>query len=323
MRRSRTGGGRAVLLALSLGACGPYAELAQKLDVTARIAGDTWIAAGPDRALETRILLVGRPDANGVAPFSFTSIAADCLTLQGTWTESGSAGDAALRVAHTYTMPAATGPNAAGSQRDDKPWSLRITVARSGNRLVVSGDIRLAGTYVALADALAGLGAATERDAACAYQVASLSIQGSEIRIIGFGSAGMTQYLNSASFIGTIGGTVTVSMSIGTSVRMRVAYDGFEDEGGVRLSGAQTTSTSWGGSGGMSGAVGFSIAPPSLDPAMVATAITGTIDYGTVTLAGGNTSGGAYVTHIDGGPTAAVPAVGSQSPDVAECLNLP
>ena len=320
------GADRAVLLALSLAGCGPYAELAQKLDVTARIAGDTWIAAGPDRAVETRVLLVAKPDANGVAPFAFTSIAADCLTLQGTWTEVGSSGDTTLRVAHTYTMPASTGTSTAGSQRDDTPWSLRITVARTGDRLVLGGDDRLSGTYVALSDVLAGLGTATERDAACAYQVASLSIQSSEIRILGFGGSQMTQYFNPATYVGTIAGSVRVSLSNAPgsfTFKVTVAYDGFEDEGGVFLSGAQLTSTSFGGSGSMSGQVGFTIAPPSLDPATVTTPITGRIDYSTVTLSNGATSGGAYVTTIDGGGTAAVPAVGTQSPNVAECLNLP
>ena len=337
MTRPSRNGGRAVLLALSLAACGPYGELAQKLDVTARIAGDTWIAAGPNRATDTRVLLVGRPDPNGVAPFAFTCVADDCptpvpvknvpppigaATLQGTWSEVGSGGDATLRVAYTYATPADTGAQAGGSQRNDTPYALHLTVVRTGNRLVVSGDPQLSGTYVALSDALAGLGTATARDAACAYQVASLSIQGSETRIIGFGGGGMVQYRQPATYVGTIAGSVTVSMSgLTPPIEMRIRYDGFEDEGGVRLDGTQVTTTGWDGKGSMSSVVRFTIAPPSLDPATVTTPITGGIDYSGITLNG--TASGSYHVTIDGGGTGDVSAVGAPSPSVAECLNLP
>jgi hypothetical protein len=318
-------GDRAVLLALSLGACGPYAELAQKLDVTVRIVGDTWIAAGPDRAVETRVLLVGKGDGSGVAPFAFTSIAADCLTLQGTWSEDEPSGVTTLQVAHTYTMPGSTGTSTAGSQRDDTPYTTQVTVTRGGRRLLVAGDSRIVGTYVLLSDVIARLGTTTQRDAACAYQVASLSIQSSEIRIIGFGGNQMTQYLSPATYVGTIDGSVRVSLThsmTDATFAVTLEYRGFEDEGGVRLTGAQRTSTSFGGDGHMSGSLGFAIAPTFPDPSGVTTLISGGIDYSAITLSNGSTSGGSYHVTIDGGGTADVPSVGTQSPNVADCLNL-
>lgn len=266
---------------------------------------------------------MGKPDANGVAAFAFTSIAASSLTLQGTWIEVGSVGETRLAVAHTYTMPASSGTNGPGSQRDDTPYSLTVNVTRSAAELLVSGDARLAGRYLGLSDALGRFGTGTPRDAACAYQVASLGVQSSEVRIIGFGGVQMTQYLHPATYVGTVAGSVTVSVSISTTVTTTIQYDGFADQGGVVLTGAQTSRTDWGGSGSMSGTVGFALTPITLDPATVTTPITGSVGYGSVTLASGGTSGGSYAIALDGGASALVDAVAPPSPSAADCLNLP
>jgi hypothetical protein len=325
---------RALLVTFALGGCGPYTQLAQKLDVTNRIVGDTWIAvAGSDRS-ELRVLLVGKPDGNGVAPFSFTSMSGlpAATTLQGTWTEVGS--DVTVRVAHTYIMPdeRSTSPlNRIGSHRDDTPRTIQVTVTRAAGQLAVAGDPGLAGTYVGLAVALGRLGTTTERDAACAYQVVSLGVKSSEARILGFGGAGMLQYQNAETFVGTVGGSVRVSLSGYLHNTTRIEYASFEDLGGVVVSGPQITDANTAGNGHMSGVVTFAFTPASPDP-VAASRITGTIDYGgagnpsdAVQISGGNPAGGFYVTAIDGGGTAKVTAVAVTvpSPSVADCLGLP
>jgi hypothetical protein len=325
----------AVLLALALGACGPYAQLAQKLDVTARIAGDTWIAAvGPGKT-ELRMLLIARPDADGAAAFAFTSMqnpplvaGPSVLTLQGTWTEVGAAGAATLHGAHTYVLKDESSVallSRRGAWRDDTQYAIPITVSRDGGRLVVSGAASLAGTYVPFVPALAALGTATERGAACAFQIFNLAIQSSEARIIGFGGPGMTQYSHSETYVGTVAGSVRISLSGGlTGSTTTIAYSGFEDFGGVRVSGPQVTKVDSGGDGHMSGVMTFTIMPISVDPA-TATTITGTVDYGAIQISNGNASGGVYVSSIDGGGTAQVDGASSavRFPAVADCLALP
>jgi hypothetical protein len=326
----------ALLLAVALGGCGPYAELAQKLDVTSRITGDTWIAAaGADRS-ETRVLVVGKPDGNGVAPFSYTSEnGLTGMTLQGTWIEVGSAGDVTVHVAHTYTLPderSRTPLNRRGSQRDDTPRTIRVTATRDAGRLVLAGDPGLAATYVGLGDALGRLGTATEHDAACAYQVTSLGILSSEIRIIGFGGAGMLQYQNAETFVGTLAGTVRVSLSGYLHNTSRIEYASFEDLGAVVVTGTQITDADISGDGHMSGVVSFTLGSASSGSPGAAPPITGTIDYGgagnpsdTVQISNGEPAGGSYVTTIAGGGTARVSAVAVtvRSPPVADCLGLP
>ena len=325
----------ALLVALALGACGRYADLAQKLDVTAQIAGDTWIAAaGPDRA-QTRILVIGRPDATGAAPFSFTAAktvtsggtnASRVTTLLGSWTETGSGatGAATLRVAHTYVLPEEISTNIfsrRGTYRDDTPTTRQVTVVRSGDRLVVAGDAALAGTYAPMVAALGALGTSTPRDATCALWLADLTVATSEARIIGFNSPGMYQYRDAQTYAGTIAGSVRVSLSGTFSTTTRIEYAGFEDAGGIVLTGPQVTDADAGGSGHLSGVVRFEFAPSA------ATTITGSIDYGnganTVQITGGNPSGGAYLTSIDGGASALVSSVQKPAVTIAECLALP
>ena len=325
----------ALLLALALGACGRYADLAQKLDVTARIEGDTWIAAaGPDRA-QTRILVVGRPDATGAAPFSFTAAdtvtsggtnASRVTTLQGTWTETGAGatGAATLGVVHTYVLPEEISKNIfgrRGAYRDDTPATRQVTVVRSGDRLVVGGDPELAGTYAPLVQALGTLGTSTPRDATCAFWLADLTVASSEARIIGFNSPGMFQYRDPQTYAGTIAGSVRVSLSGTFSTTTRIDYAAFEDAGGIVLTGPQVTDADAGGSGHLSGVLRFEFAPSA------ATSISGSIDYGnganTVQISGGNPSGGAYLTSIDGGASALVSAVQKPAVTIADCLALP
>jgi hypothetical protein len=335
---ARRGRGPTVLLAFALAACGPYAEVAQKLDVTARVAGDTWIAAvGPEKA-EVRVLLVGDPRDDGSAAFAFTAMqmpisrGASALTLQGTWTEVGSAGATTLQVAHAYTLPDESSVailSRRGSWRDDEPRTIRLTVTRDAGRLFVAGDAALAGTYVAMGEALGRLGSAAERDAACAFQIANLGIRSSEVRIIGFGGPGMTQYQQAETYVGTIAGSVRVSMSGFTDNTTVIEYSAFEDLGGVRVSGPQRTDANSGGDGRMSGVMTFALEPLAPDGSTTAP-ITGTIDYGgagnpadAVQISDGNAIGGVYVTSIDGGGSARVSPETAPSPSVSECLGLP
>lgn len=334
------GRGREILpvVALALCACGPYAEVAQKLDVTPRVAGDTWIAAvGPARS-EVRVLLVGKPGDDGSAAFAFTSMhmpiscGTSATTLQGRLTEVGASGATMLHVEHAYTLPDERHVpilSRRGVSRDDEPYGIWLTMTREGGRLIVEGNAALDGTYGALGEALAGLGSATSRDAACAFQIANLGIRSSEIRIIAFGGPGMTQYQQPETYVGTISGSLRVSMSGFTHNTTVIDYSSFEDLGGVRVSGSQITEADSGGDGHMSGMLTFGFAPVA-SSGSAAAPVTGTIDYGgagdpadAVQISNGNATGGVYVVSIDGGGSARVSPATAPSPSVWECLRLP
>jgi hypothetical protein len=217
--------------------------------------------------------------------------------------------------------------NRTGSTRDDTARTIVVTVKRNGGQLAVSGDDLLSGTYVGLSQALGALGTATERDAACAFWIFDLAVQTSEARIIGFGGPTMFQYRQAATFVGTVAGSVRVSIS-GTSINNPtttfISYDHFQDQGGVLADGTQVTNADAGGNGHLSGVMSFRLNPLVGDPATLTT-IAGTVDYGSadpVRISNGNPVGGVYVTAIDGGATARVNAA-TRTPSVADCLHLP
>jgi hypothetical protein len=335
---SRGRAAAAALLALSVGGCGPYAEVAQKLDVTARVAGDTWIAAGPADRTELRLLLVAQPDADGTAPFAFSALqmpvarGAGVLTLQGQWREVAG-GATTLQIRHVYTLPDESGVSLLsrrGAYREDVDQTVRLAVARTGERLAISGDDRLAGTYVPLGAALSALGGATGRDATCAFHLANLGLRSSEARIIGFGGPGMTQYRGPETFVGTVAGSLRVAMSGATTHPLTtITYSAFEDWGGQRVDGPQMTDVNSGGDGHMSGVLTFALTPVSAGGTPGA-AITGTVDYGgganaadAVQIANGTAVGGVYVVTLDGGGAARVSPQDAPSPSVSECLALP
>lgn len=329
----------AAVAALLVGGCGPYPDLAQKLDVTSQIVGgETWIAAqGLDRS-EVRLLVLGPlPPGGGSSGFAFSALqmpisaGTSATTLQGTWTEAG--GIATFTARHAYLLPdeRSTGLwSRTGVTRGDVNLTSALAVTRSPGRLVLAGDPALAATYVPLREALAALGTATERDAACAFQVANLGIRTSEVRILGFGGPTMTQYKSAATFVGTLAGTFRVRVSIGASLASTttIGYFGLEDLGGIRVDGPQITDANAGGDGHMSGTLAFALEPLAATGTAGAP-IAGTIDFGDadpadwVQIRNGDPVGGHYLVTLEGGGTARVSPATAPSPSVAECLALP
>ena len=333
--------GRALVLALVLGACGRDADVAQKLDVTARVAGDTWIAANAADRTELRVLIVGTPDSQGSTPFAFSSVhfpvsaGSTVYTLQGTWAEVGTAGATTLHVEHSYTLPDESSVgilSRRGAYRDDVRYDLHVTATLGAGQLVVTGSPDLAGTYVPLVQALGHLGTATARDAACAFQASNLGMRTSEARLIGFGGPGITQYDRAETYIGIVAGSLRISFSgslTSTTNTTTIQYDAFEDVGGVRVDGPMSTYANSGGTGHMGGVMTFAFSPIAADGTPGAT-ITGTIDYGgagtaahALQIVDGNPVGGFYTVAIDGGGTAQVPPATAPSPPLADCLALP
>jgi len=325
----------AALLSSSLTSCGPYAELAQKLDVgLVIVGGETWIA---EIGSEVRVLVLGQPDpVSGVSAFAFTAsslpIAAgvSVWATQGTWTGSASDPTMTLRERYLYRLDDERGTpllNRRGATRQDVNRALTFGQARGSGQLVLTGDASIAGTYVLLPEALATLGTSSPADAACAFHLANLAVLSSQVRIIAFGSAGMTQYETPATFRGTLTGDVRVSVHGSPSVTTDITYSSFADFGGVRIDGTQTTHVNAGGNGYMSGTVTLALqpqaspAPPEID---------GSISYGpgggggdSIQISSGSPTGGNYVVTLTGGGAAKISPVAAPSPTVASCLGLP
>lgn len=328
---------RPALLALALAgaACGPYAEVAQKLDVTEPIAdADTWVAA---QGTELRVLVLGRSEGGRAAAFSFTamqmpiSAGTAASALQGDWDEP-QAGAASFTARREYLLPDERSTSLLGrigATRRDVSRTHRLELARAGDRLALAGDPALAGTYRRFRDALAGLGSTTERDAACAFQIVNLAIRATQVRVIGFGGPGMTQYQTAATFVGTLGGSFRVSMRGLLDSTTTIDFAALVELAGSRLDGPQVTDVDSSGDGRMSGALSFSLEPAGPGGAALAP-IAGTLDYGgagdpadAIRISNGTASGGHYAIALSGGGAARVSPVTAPSPTAAECLALP
>jgi hypothetical protein len=334
--RARDRRGRRALIALLVAACGPYADVAQKLDVTTSITdGETWVSA---QGTEVRVLVLGRLAGGGPADFSFTamqmpiSAGVSATALQGQWTEDPQGGTATFTARHAYLLPDERSTSLlsrTGVTRDEVSRTLQLAASRSNGRLTLAGDPALAGMYVPFQEALARLGATTERDAACAFQVANLAIRATEVRIIGFGGPGMTQYQTATVFVGTLGGTFRVSEQGFFDNTTTITYSALEELGGSRVDGPQITSANASGNGHMSGVLSFVLLPRPSEGAPLPP-IAGSIDYGeggdpadAVQISNGSASGGHYAIALEGGGSARVSPVTAPSPSVAECLALP
>lgn len=318
---------------LALAGCGPYGELGEKLDVGLVVAsGETFIAASGS---DVRVLVLGNPNPlTGIAQFAFTDsslpIAAGVavLTTQGTFTGSASDPSLTLHELLLYQMPDERGKpllNRGGARRTNIDTTLTFDQSRTGNQLTLTGDASIAGTYLLLPEAMAILGSTSASDAACAFHLANLAVLSSEVRIIAFGSAGMSTYRTSATFRGTRSGSVGVSVHGVSSVTTTITYAGFSDFDGVTVDGTQTTHVDAGGNGSMSGILSLALKPALSGAATNPPEIDGTINYGAdaIQITSGSPTGGHYVVTLAGGGTTSVDPVAPPSPTVATCLGLP
>lgn len=324
----------AFALAASGAGCGPYPDIAQRFDVTRTIdGGETWLAADGD---ELRVLVLG-PSSGGVpASFSYAALrfpdsaGTSGLGWQGEWTDRGATVELVMR--REYRMPEERSTSLlarVGVTRRDVSFTLSFGVTRGPGTLALAGDARVAGTYARLPAALGRLGVAAERDAACAFQIVNLGIRATELRVLGFGGPGMSQYTSPATYAGTLGGSFTVSLPDPLDPVATFTYADTVELSGVRFAGPQVSDVNRGGDGSMRGVMTFEISPADPDGAALP-AISGTIDFGgagnpadAVQIRSGNAVGGSYVTTLGGGAIARVPPATAPSPPIRECLTLP
>ncbi len=334
MTRGATLASAALLCALA--ACGPYGDVAQKLDVSATIAdADAWIALDGGTA---RLLLLGKPaHAGEKAAFVLTtmdlSIAAGIAasTIEGVYSEDASGAALHFTEQLLYTLPDERSVallSRHGVRRADVDVSLSVAETRTSASLAIAADAAVAGSqafagsYARMADALAHLGSAASSDAVCAFQAANLAIRSSEIRILYFGSAAMTQYGTTATFGGVLSGAMTVHADISVpsfDSDTTIGYAQFADFAGVHVDGQQVTKADGSGDSKMSGVVRFSL------DAGAGRTLAGGIDYGgadPVIISSGNPSGGHYSVTIDGGGSAQIAPAQPASPTLRQCFGL-
>ena len=163
-----------------------------------------------------------------------------------------------------------------------------------------------AGTYryMSVGDVVASINTtptATLEDATAVFQLYNLALLTSQTRLAGFGSGGMTQYLNSTSaFVGLIGSEFTVNVVNVLNPRTTIHYASFQDLTGLIVGAPegedQITVVNAGGNGGMEGSLSYYLLADRTNPA---SAVEGDLDYSDVEINSGFGNAGTYHLTID------------------------
>jgi len=312
----------AALLGVVFLAClGPYPNVGERLDEVDVVKGTSFIALD---AGAPRILILAPFDGGNIAPFTRIDEQQPraVQTLQGTYS-----GDATNLLKLTFSSTTLFSlPNeaskpvsgrAGASRRQLSPPMQSVAHIEGSTEEVLdlSGSGDVAGHYLTLLGRTAVITGTDATATTCAFHMFNLAVESSEARIPGFNSAGMTQYLNRVEpFQGILSGSVSVGLVGLFSPVVTLTYSDYADFQGVTLNGVQVSSTNASGDGVLSGVVSFRIDRKELPP------LEGTVDYGEVTLSGGNESGD-YVVTLDGGSRVRVPT-GHRVPPLEQCLGL-
>jgi hypothetical protein len=314
---------------------GQYQNLGAKLDVgiTIGVGSTTWIA--PSSA-GTQLLVLGADGGSGAPAFMETAIAPDGATVSESGTYAiDSKGtrltlDATLRfiLANEINVPVL---KRKGATRQVISETTTYGYELSGNSLTLTGTPAL-GPFTFLPAALAQLGATSAHDAECAYMLALLTLDSSQVRIPGFNGPGTTQYFTAATFEGTLAGQLTFQLNGSIfSPHGDLAYVQFSDFDGITLGRTLSDVADTNGDGYLYGTVSyqFSSRPSPTSDAGSTLVQSGTIFYGNpdgvgaVPLMNGAISGGSLQVTMDSNPTVSVPYSSVTLLDVSRCVPPP
>lgn len=179
---------------------------------------------------------------------------------------------------------------------DLEPDGVNLRAPEMGDR-IAAGTYR----YQQVGDLLATLDTSTMAGAEGVFQLFNIALLASQSRLAGFGSSGMTQYLNTTStFVGLISSSYTVHVENFSMPRTTIRYTQFEDLTGLIIGSAagddQITTVNTSANGGMEGALSFFLLRDRTTPS---SAITGALDYADVQIISGFGSAGTYHLTID------------------------
>lgn len=295
-----------VLLSCNLGG---YPDLGSKLDTLMSIGQEgavAWMRTVDDGRSE--ILVLGElPDAEPARfvfvrmnPNSTGTISAGTYVLQNE--------QIILSVSSEYnkTLELDVPPSSrTGSTRTDfdPPQEIRYGAKLEGERLHLSSP---AGTMVMtdMWDVVSTIDVSTQEGVNMLSRVYNLSTVSLQMRIPGFGGAGLLQYASGpASFVGVVGGNASIEMTAVLSPVAELLFDEYEDYPGIILIGDQVSSTDMAGDGNLSGTMHFSMRDPRAGGDF---AVEGDLTY-ELDLRNGTSSDGGYTITLSTGTVWTVP----------------
>lgn len=317
----------ALLLASFLGGCGADGDGPASLDQVdlnevALNPGTTWIRSTGSGATAVTDVLVVQADDPTALPEEYRRVIQATLTYDGAAEiqlgvigsdgEGGGAGEIAFHHRWSFVPePMLSILQRAGATREDiDPVLIEpLTFAANGNQLdvTIGSETKTYSSLIRMiGDIDATIGFDTQAGAEAAAQLMKLPMLTSQPRIEGFGSGGMTQYMdNPATFAGMVPSdvgpsTLTVEVTGGlTMPETTFSFDDFQDQDGIVLDGDQVTLVNIQGNGDLSGEVSFVFRTDLDDPLQT---VSGSVDFNGLTVTDGFGSGGTATMMLEGSP---------------------
>lgn len=266
----------------------------------------TWLRSTEDG---TEIVLLGRADPTAeVEPgrdacFGHGFVAHDGSTLFdfGSYTlDDEGKGTAVHQLEYELTyQPELSILDRDGAFRTDlaAPVARRIQITRDGSGILLTLD-DATHHMTSLGEVVEAVDVTTQAGAEDVFRLFNLPLLTSQARLLGFGSAGMTQYVGlTAEFGGTVRSRFTVSVASLLNPDTTISYFQFEDLTGVVIDGIQLTDVDTSGNGSMSGILSFVMRGTGGATDAV---IRGGLDYDGLQIGDGFAAGGGYTLTIDG-----------------------
>jgi hypothetical protein len=275
----------------------------------------TW-ARSTDTGTELFVLSETDPTSAVAEPTDENAAASNCFLRifiehdstttmeQGTYS-LGADGTGVFTVEHSYIFeyqdPSVVIGQRDGAIRNDTPMpaSHAIQIDTDGTQVLlgVDGDVR---RLTNLYDVIARTSGDTQEDAEDVFRVLNLVIYSSAVRIPGFGSVGMTSYINNTTtFTGLIANQFTVGVTGTLSPVTDIIFGQFEDLSGIVLDGDQHTETDLKGNGHLEGVLDWRFRG-SDSPNDVF--LEGTLDYEGLKTKNGVAGDGTYTLTVEGTP---------------------
>ena len=147
-------------------------------------------------------------------------------------------------------------------------------------------------------DVISTVDPAAQGGAAMLCRFFNLPVVSLQMRIPGFGGAGLLQYSGEPSnFAGVIGGKGSIRMTSVLSPTAEIAFADFRDFPGITVDGYQISATDMAGDGSLTGTMNFTMQDPRLEGAF---SVSGEISYDMVLRNGTPSDGGYNVTLSNG-----------------------
>jgi hypothetical protein len=176
----------------------------------------------------------------------------------------------------------------------DPPLTAPVSWTLDGDQVLITYQ----GTehrYTNMLDVLDALDPTTPEGADEVFRMFNMPLLVSQTRMLGFGSSGMTQYLDTtATFAGTIANNFTVRVIEIVMPKTFITYTDFVDLTGITATGEQRTRVNLSGNGTMEGTIAFQMQGRTQ-------MIEGVVDYANVLIKNGVAAEGLYGLTIEGG----------------------